>query len=80
MADAAVPPGRQADYEAAIAAQPGGNPFERAAYAQMLRVSLAADEVIREHLETHTLLEWVTEVRQLRDRISSSAPIQTRAG
>ncbi len=41
--------------------------------AAMSRAFAAVEEVIRAHLETHSLLEWVTEIRRLREVIDLAA-------
>jgi hypothetical protein len=39
----------------------------------MLAAAIANDSVIKAHLETHSLLEWVTEIARLREAIDLAA-------
>jgi len=41
--------------------------------AAMTEAALTADIAVKAHLETHTLLEWVTQVQRLREVIDLAA-------
>lgn len=48
------------------------------AYATLLHDALEVEGVVREHLETHTLLEWFTEVMRLRRLLDAKREISDR--
>ena len=55
-------------------ALPPGGPF--ADHWDALRLHFAAaEDVVRAHLETHSLLEWVQEVMRLRDQAAGTVTV-----